>query len=456
MRNVLVLGCGRVGSETAKALARNRCNVTVVDSDRNRLLELQASHDLRTVHGSAADPAILRHADGENADIVIAVTAIDEINLAACRLCALFFKTPTKIARLRAKALNDKRIAGDEGFSIDHIFCPEQIVADNICNTIRHPGCLSVHKFSTGQAALAVIRVASDGDMAGETVGDIRAAKPESDFRAVCVFRDNKMLRPDADTRLFVGDEVSLMLAEKDLDSLLPLLAGGGNFNRRVMLAGGGGVGERVAEEIEKSSHLKIIEKSQDRCRALTEKMSSALVLKGQASDERLLRGENIEDTDIYCALTNDDEENILSAMLAKRLGARKVMALVNRPAYADILTRLLDAVVSPSELSLGAIIAHIRMGDVGAVHSMRHGAAEAIEAVIHGDAQTSILVGRAVADIQWPAEAMLGAVVRGERVIVAHDRTTLQENDRLIIFAASRRAVKWVEKLLQVRSFYF
>lgn len=434
---------------------RNNCNVTVVDRNQERLLDLQASHDLRTVNGNAADPAVLRRADGENADIVIAVTSIDEVNLVACRLCSLLFNTPKKIARVRSSALNNDDIASKDGFDISRIFCPEQIVADTICNTIKHPGCLSVHKFSDGQAVLAVIRVSSDGDMAGETISSIRAQMPEADFRAVSVYRDNGMLIPNGSTRLFVGDEVSVMVAEDDLDSLLPMLAGDGG-NSRVIIAGGGDIGARVASEVEKSSNVKVIELSQERCQHLSEQLSNSLVLNGSASDESLLRQENIEDTDIYCALTNDDEENILSSMLAKRLGANKAMALVNRPAYVDILVRLLDTVVSPSELSIGAIIAHIRLGDVGVVHSLHHGAAEALELVIHGDKTTSPVVGREISDIDWPEKVIAGAIIRGERIIVAHDHTVLQSEDRIIVFAAGDKAVRQVQKLLQVRVSFF
>lgn len=447
---VLILGCGRVGGETARALVKNGCNVTVVDDDITKLLELQSMYDLRTVAGSAADPAVLRRAGGENAEIVIAVTAIDEVNLVACRLCAAMFQTPKKIARLRNGALNTEEISSPEGFDITRIFSPEQIVADNICDTIRHPGCLSVHRFSNHRVALASIRVLSGGEMTGDTIGNIRRARPEIDFRVVAVYRDHKIYMPDGGTRLFVGDEISVVIAEDDLDALLPLVAGGGSY-RNVLIAGGGNVGLRVARRIQKTSRVKIIEMSQARCAHLSNALEDTLVLKGGASDERMLEEENIADTDVYCALTNDDEENILSAMLAKRLGAKRNIVLVNRTAYAGILARLLDNVVAPAELSIGAILAHIRAGDVGVVHSLHHGKAEAIEAVIHGDAGTSPVVGRAISDISWPQDAMPGAVVRGERMIVAHDRTLLQDGDRLIIFVAGGKAMRRTEKLLQV-----
>ncbi len=453
--DILILGGGRVGGETAKALVNNQCNVTVVDSDINRLLSLQSLYDLRTVHGNAADPAVLRRAGGENAEIVIAVTAIDEVNLVSCRLCSAMFGTPKKIARLRNSALNAPEISGADGFDINHVFSPEQIVADSICDMIRHPGCLSVHKFSNHNVVLAAVKILPGGEMAGRPIGDVRRARPELDFRAVALYRDQKLLLPDGKTRLFVGDEMSVIAAENDLDELLPMFAGGGSY-ANVMIAGGGKIGERVARKTQKNSRVKIIETSQPRCAQLSETLDDVLVVKGGASNEHLLREENIAETDVYCALTNDDEENILSAMLAKRLGAGRNIVLVNRPAYTGILARLLDNVVSPAELSIGAILAHIRAGDVGVVHSLRHGKAEAIEAVIHGDTKTSPVVGREIAGIKWPESAMPGALVRGDRMIIAHDRTLLQDGDRLIIYVNGRKALQQVEKLLQVSANFF
>ncbi|MGU9951662.1 MAG: Trk system potassium transporter TrkA [Gammaproteobacteria bacterium WSBS_2016_MAG_OTU1] len=447
---VLILGCGRVGGETAKALVKNRCNITVVDDNQQKLLALQSLYDLRTVCGSASDPAVLRRAGGENAEIVIAVTATDEVNLVACRLCANMFDTPIKIARLRNNAFNTDAIASKDGFNISHTFSPEQIVADNICDTIKHPGCMAVHRFSNHNVVLASVRITAEGEMAGDTIGNIRRTLPEVDFRVLSVYRDHKLQVPDGSTRLFVGDDISLVIADENLDDLLPLLAGAGD-NSKVMIAGGGNIGERVAREIEKNSRVKIIEVSQKRCAELTACLNTTLVLRGEAANEHILREENIAETDIYCAVTNDDEENILSAMLAKRLGAKKTISLINRPAYTNILGRLLDNLVSPAELSIGAILAHIRAGDVSVVHSLHHGMAEVIEAVIHGTAETSSVVGRAIADIKWPPGTTPGALVRTDRMLIAHDQTVLQTGDRLIVFAAGSKALKQVGKLLQV-----
>lgn len=451
----LILGCGRVGSETAKALVHDGCNVTVVDNHRPKLVEMQAMYDMRAVFGNAADPAVLREAGGEDAEIVIAVTAIDEVNLVACRLCHSMFKTPKTIARLRASTLNTPEISSSDGFNITHIFCPEQIVADNICDTIRHPGCLSVHRFSSHEVALASVRVLSEGEMAGDTINAIRKARPEIDFRIMSIWRDGKILRPGGSDRLFVGDEISLVIAEKNLNEILVLLAGESPVSS-VMIVGGGNIGERVGAQIQDDFRLKIIDISRERCEYLSGALKNALVLKGGGSDENMLEEEGIRETDMFCAITNDDEENILSAMLAKDLGAKRNIVLVNRVVYAGILGRLLDNVVSPAELSIGAILTHIRVGDINVVHSLHRGKAEVIEVVVHGDSQSSSVVGRSVSEINWPADVMLGALVRGGDLLVAHDDTRLQDDDRLIILMAGGKARRQTTKLLQVGMSYF
>ena len=455
MTEALILGCGRVGSETAKALVKNRCKVTVVDNNTEQLLALQSMYDLRTVTGSAADPAILKRAGGENAEIVIAVTSQDEVNLVACRLCAILFGAQKRIARLRNNALGDSEISPSEGFGINHIFCPEQIIANNICDTISHPGCLSVQQFSKHKAVLATIRVSAGGELAGDTIGNIRAALSEVDFRVISVYRDHALHIPQASTRLFVGDEISVIIDENSLDTLLAVLTDSGSY-RNVLIAGGGNIGERVAKQILQTSQVKIIDASPERCAYLSTVLDDTLVLKGTASNEDMLREENIADTDIYCALTNDDEENVLSSMLAKHLGAKRNITLVNRSAYMGILPRLLDNVVSPSELSIGAILAHIREGDTGVVHSLHQGRSEVIETMLHGNSKNSAIIGRTVKDIKWPANSMLGALIRKDRLIIAHDHTLLQEDDRLIIFISGGKAIREISKLLRVSLSYF
>ena len=270
------------------------------------------------------------------------------------------------------------------------------------------------------------------------------------------VFRDNEPIKPVAETRLFVGDDVYVLVANDALNTLIPYLAGQATENRRILIGGGGNIGQRVAVALEKNHDIKIIETSRDRCRDLSQILDNTLILKGTASDEKLLSEEGVAETDIFCALTNDDEENILSAMLARELGCKQTAVLINRAAYVDILERNLGIVLSPSQITIGSVLTHVRTGDISAVHSLRQGSAEAIEAVIHGDDDTSPVVGREIQGIEWPDNAMPGAIVRDGEVLIAHDDTVIMSDDRLICFISDRKAVREVERLLQVSVNYF
>ena len=447
--NILVLGAGKVGSEIARVLVANSCGVTVVDIDAGRLLEIQSAHDLRTVQGNAADPEILQQAGIADVSIVVAVTAIDEVNLVACKMCSLLNNKIKTIARIRSPQYNNTPIV-QEGFDITHSFCPEQIVAENVNSAIAYPGCLSVHHFADRRLALAAIRVSSKTDIAGSTIKELRQQVAEIDYRIVSVYRDNKSITPTGDTRLFVGDDVYLLVVADKLKELTPFLAGIQNENKSIIIAGGGNIGKRVAARFEKNSNVKIIEINRDRCRILSQELSNALILKGSATDEGLLKQENIRESDIFCALTSDDEENILSAMLAKRLGVTKTAVLINRPAYADILGRQLDIVFSPSQITIGSVLTHIRgFGEFNTMYSLQHGTAEAIEININDSAENSYFTGREIQEIEWPEDTLPGAIIRDAQILIAHDTTVIENKDHIICFISNKKAIVQLEKLI-------
>jgi trk system potassium uptake protein TrkA len=226
---------------------------------------------------------------------------------------------------------------------------------------------------------------------------------------------------------------------------------------KRIIIAGGGNIGERLAEAIESRYQVKIIEHNVDRCRHLSEKLHRTVTLQGNASDQDLLLEENIEDTDVFLAVTNDDEANIMSSMLAKRLGARKVMTLINNPAYVDLVQGGdIDIAVSPQQATIGSLLTHVRRGDVVNVHSLRRGAAEAIEAIAHGDERSSKVVGRQVGEIDLPDGTNIGAIVRRDKVIIAHDDVVVEADDHVILFLIDKRRIRDVERLFQVGITFF
>ena len=257
---------------------------------------------------------------------------------------------------------------------------------------------------------------------------------------------------PEGSTVIEADDEVFFVAAAQHIGAVMGELRRRDKAVRRVLLAGGGNIGRRLANALERNYHVKLIESDLDRARHLSEFLDHTIVLNGDATDEDLLLEENIDSTDVFCAVTNDDQSNILSAMLAKQMGARKVMALINRGAYVDLVQNgLIDIAISPQQATISGLLAHVRRGDVVAVHSLRRGAAEAIEAVAHGDRRTSRVVGRSVEELKLPPGTTIDAVVRGEEVIIAHHDTVIEAGDHVILFLIDKTRIAEVERLFQV-----
>ncbi len=440
---ILILGAGQVGTTAAYSLAREEANeVTIVDRDPEVLRELQARLDVRTVVGHAAHPEVLERAGASDADMVIALTNSDEINMVACEVSSHLFNTPTRIARIRAA----------EYMSRDELFSPEELVTTHIGELIRFPGALQVLEFANGKVRLVAVLAHEGGALVGHPLRELSEHIPNVECRVVAIYRDSQGIIPDGDTVVEEDDEVFFIAARKDIRAVLSEMRKLDEPIRRVVIAGGGNVGVRLAKVLESTNQVKIIERNHDRARAISEQLNQAIVLHGDAADEELLLEENIDSADVFVSVTNADEANILSAMLAKRLGARKVMALINKPAYAELVEAgTIDIAISPSQITLGTLLAHVRRGDVVRVHALRRGAAEAIEAVAHGDEDESRVVGRAIEQIRLPRGATISAIVRGDEVLMAHHDTVIQADDHVILFMAERRQIDEVERLFEV-----
>jgi len=450
---IVILGAGQVGSSVAESLVSERNDITVVDTDPVRLRNLQDRLDLRTVTGSASHPTVLVEAGIEDADMVIAVTQSDETNLVACRLAQQLFNVPTRIARIRATDfLAEERVLGPECFAIDLAICPEQVLTDYIVKLIEFPEALQVLEFADGKVSLVAVRAFQGGPLVGHQLQEIRNHMPSVDTRIAAIFRGDASILPEGDTVVEAGDEVFCLAAAEHIRQVLREMRRMDKPVRRVMIAGGGNIGQRLAEALESNYVVKILEQNKRRCEILAGRLDSALVLQGDATDESLLEAENVDEMDIFIAVTNDDENNIMSCLLARRMGARRVVALINRRSYVDLLQAgQIDIAISPAQATIGTLLAHVRRGDVTQVHALRRGAAEALEAVVHGDAQSGPLVGRRIEDIELPKGAGIGAIVRGEEVIMAHHDTVVQAEDHVIVFVTNKKLVPKVEKLFQV-----
>ena len=454
---IIILGAGQVGGSLAESLVSEENDITVVDLDGERLKALQDQFDLRTVLGSAAQPKTLVAAGIEDADMLIAVTASDETNLVACRVAATLFNTPTRIARLRANDYLEHSEMLSDCFAVTNAISPENIVTGTIEKLIEFPEALQVLEFAEGRVSMVAVRAFKGGPLVQHPLKDLKQHMPNVDVTVPAIFRQGKPLTPEPDVVIQPGDEVFCLAATSHIREVMSELRRMDKPVKRVMIAGGGNIGLRLARAIEKSHDVKIIEYSKRRAEVLAQELERSLVLQGDATDEDLLYNEHVDETDMFLALTNDDENNIMSCLLAKRMGARRTVALINRKAYADLMQGgQIDIAISPAQATIGTLLAYVRRGDVVAVHSLRRGAAEAIEIIAHGDAKSSKVVGRAINTINLPKGASIAALVRGDQAIIAHDETVLQADDHVVLFVANRKMIPKVEKLFALSAGFF
>lgn len=451
---IIILGAGQVGGTLAEHLADEQNDITVVDSQATTLRALQERLDIRTVLGDAAHPSTLLNAGAKDADMLIAVTNSDEINMLACTVAFTLYRTPTKISRIRSTDyLTQSKALFDSGaIPVDVIIGPEQLVTNNIEQLIANPGSLQVLDFAEGKIRLVAVRAVQGGPIVGRQLKEIREHMPKVDTRVAAIFRRHEAaIIPEGDTVVEDGDEVFFIAARENIRAVMSEMRAIDEPYRRVMIAGGGNIGATLAQRLEKKYQVKVIELSYDRCRVLSEMLEETIVLHGSANEPAALLQENIENTDVFCALTNNDESNIMMSMLAKRLGAKKVITLITNAAYADLVGEEIDIAISPQQITIGSLLTHVRRGDISNVHSLRRGAAEAIEVTAHGDAQSSKVVGRTLEDLALPPGVTVGAILRGENVLIAHRQLIIEPDDHVILFLTDRNRTADVERLFAV-----
>lgn len=450
---IIILGAGQVGSSVAANLASEANDITVIDTDTARLQALQDRFDLRTITGLASYPDVLKSAGADDADMIIAVTNSDETNMAACQIAYSMFHTPTKIARVRAtEYLEQPELFSQDAIPIDVLISPEQLVTDYVQRLIEHPGALQVLEFAGGKVQLVAVKAYYGGPLVGHELRELSEHMPGIQARVAAIFRRGQSILPEGNTIIEADDEVFFVAARKNIRAVISEMRKLDKPMKRIMLAGGGNIGVRLAKALEHKYQVKLIDHNLGRTRTISAQLNKTIVLHGDAADEEMLLEENIENTDIFCSVTNDDEANILSSMLAKRLGAKKVMALINRASYVDLVqSSIIDIAISPQQATIGSLLAHVRRGDVVVVHSLRRGAAEAIEAVAHGDEKTSRVVGRTIEDIKLPPGTTIGAIVRNNDVVIAHHDTIIEAEDHVILFLVDKKYIPEVEKLFQV-----
>ena len=474
---IVILGAGQVGTSVAQSLVSESNDITVVDTDEARLEYLQERLDLRTVVGNAVLPSTLRAAGLEDADMLIALTQSDQTNLVTCKLAHTVFNVPTRIARLRSpEFLDDSALLAEEHFAVSYALCPEQVITDYLVKLVEFPEALQVLSFADGRVVLVGMRATAGGLLVGRPIRELPVhLGGEVDARIAAIFRRGQAIHPSGETLIEEGDELFVLAAEEHIRRVMVELCQRTAPVRRVIVAGGGNIGLRVAQRLESRCGVKVIEGNARRAQAISGSVGRALVLLGDATDEDMLQQEGIDDTDLFLALTNDDEDNIMAASLAKSMGCQRVLALINRRVYAELVQGgPIDIAISPAQVSIGDLLTHVRHGFVVKVHSLRRGAAEALEIVVHGDERNSRVVGRRIGDLPAIDGATLAVIVReaapgsvpsGEQtgyvdtdvvrrpsqVIIAHKSEVIRSGDHVIVFCLNKKVVRQVEKLFQV-----
>lgn len=451
---IIILGAGSVGTSVAEVLQSEQNDIVIIDQDSKRLRNVQDRLDVGIVVGHASYPHILRKAGAEDADMIIAVTDNDEINMIACQLAFTLFRTPTKVCRIRSNAyLAHNKIFAKEHIPIDYLISPERLVTTYVERLLQYPGALQVVDFAEDKLRLAGVIANANSPLLDKPLKHIPDILPQLETRIAAIYRGDHALSLDGDTIIRQNDEVFFLAATAHIPHIIKALHGVDKSYKRIMIvAGGNGIGGKLAMAVEQHYQTKIIDPDLSRCEALSDVLQKTLVLNGSASDRELLINEEIDTCDAFLALSEDDETNIMASLLAKKLGAKKVIALITNMAYVDLLQGgAIDIALSPQQITIGSLLRHVRRGEVSNVYSLRRGVAEAIEITARGDKKTSRIVGRKIEEIQLPHGVSIAAIARNEHVIMAHNDTVIETDDHVILFLANKNKIREVEKLFQV-----
>ncbi|WP_374448712.1 Trk system potassium transporter TrkA [Stella sp.] len=456
---VVICGAGQVGSSIARYLATGGNSVTVIDQSAELVQRLSDSHDVRGIVGHASHPDVLAEAGAADADMLIAVTHADEVNMVACQVGHALFSVPTKIARIRAQIYQKpewRQLFSSEHLPIDVIISPEIEVAHAITRQLEVPGAFDVLSMADGLVRVVGVRCPADCPIVNTPLRQLTGLFPDLAITIVGLIRNGQPVIPDDDAMLLAGDEVYFVADAKHVARAMAAFGHEEQPGRRVVIVGGGSIGLYLAREIEErfpEVSIKIIELDKARAAEVCQRLGGVVVLNGDGLDTEILEEANVGTAETMIAVTDDDEVNILSSILAKRLGAERVVTLINKPSYEPLVTNLgIDAVVNPRSITVSHILQHVRRGRIRRVHTLREGFGEIIEAEAMA---TSALVGRPLREIDLPEGIIVGAIVRGATVITPRGSSVIKADDRVVLMATTG-AVRKVEKMFAVRLEYF
>ncbi len=452
---VIIIGAGEVGYHIADVLSREGIDTVVIDRDEERLREIAETLDVQTVVGSGSSPEVLKRAEITNADMVVAVTDSDETNMIACLLASTQSRIPIRIARIRNPELNgDCLLCNKDHLNIDLVINPEQEAVDKMVDVLEFPGASEVFSFAGGRIRLLGFGIDGDAAVVGKRLSELRAMTPGVKVLITAMVREEKFIVPRGDSVIAAGDYLFAVADATRVRELLRFFGKETEPPRRVIIIGGGNTGLMLAGAIERMGvNVKLIEKRQDKCEHLAASLEKTVVLHGDGTSQELLKEENIQDADFFIAVTNDEEANILGALLAKQLGARKVISLIKRVDYIPLVGRVgIDGVINPRHAAVSRILHFIRKGKIISATPLRDEKAEAFEFVA---LETSEITDRPFKEIPFPQGTIVGAVVRGEEIIIPGGDSVIRPGDHCVIFTP-RSAVAQLEKLLTVKLEYF
>ena len=449
---VLILGAGRVGGSLATALVNNNYDVSIVDHDKSILAALEDKLDILTVEGHASHPLSIKKAGADDSTTVIAVTSNDEVNLIACQIAKNNFNVKKTICRLSEETYSeDLSLFGNE--IIDIVISPEKEVMNHLKELIQHPGTEQIEKFADGMVNLVSVKAKKKGKLVGRELKGIKEDMPNADAFVASIYRKGEPFIPSGETIIKEGDEVYFVSSASNIDQIVNEFRDKVDVYSRVMIIGGGKIGYSLAKELENDYKVKLVDSNKQKCKELSKNLDKTIVLSGSATDEDLLKSENISNIDIFCALTDDDETNLMSSLLAKKMGAKKTMIILNNPSYLGLVPGFIDIYIAPYRLTVSSVLQDLRESDVtqDVLLKMDTGA-EAIEGVVHANEFTSNLFGKSVKEIPLPEGASIGAVVRHGELVMPDSNVELCLNDHLIIFLANKDMVSDVEVLFKTK----
>ena len=452
---IIIVGAGEVGFHIASRLSLEEKDVIVIEKNANALRRVSEDLDVQTVEGCGSSPAILDQAGIREADILLAVTNSDETNLVASLFANILSPATIKLARIRGEEyLMYQDALSHDPYHIDVMINPEAEAVKAVERLLQVPGAVDAGEFADGRIKLIGVRLDGVCSWCGTRLVDLARKTTNNKILVAAIIRDEKLIIPSGDDQILEGDLIYFVSEKRELKEALKIFGKRAEPFDRVLLIGGGNLGLRLAKALERLSiHTKLIEKDPGRCRELVEHLDKVIVLHGDGSDQRLLQEENIQDMDVVATLTGDEETNILTSLLAKRMGAHKTVTRISKFSYFPLVSAIgLEHIVSPRLAAINTILQHVRRGKVLSAMALKGAEAEALEAVA---LESSDIVGKPLRDIPFPKGALVVAIMRGEKVIVPTGDSVIMPQDRIIIFSTPQ-GIPQVEKALMVKLEYF